>query len=222
MIAQGVDVRGHTVTRTGMLLVPPKPVTAQRNGIRVKGVRLCVGREGTDPSQRSTWTTLFSDLGSVEPARKPTSDDWTNGPLGSVPGVRTDDVNILVRFGGKGGARSARPSNPVLAMVTYGDGRYEVCDASTGELLLTATRQTAIWWAPAPDDASTAEAATAEHDVPAQKAAPAASVRPRRGVLYEGWLSNEETAGLGRAVLHLTSGRVIGWLTPEQQFRSAA
>lgn len=221
--AQGTDTRGHQVTRTGSLLAPPKKVMAQLNGRKTAGVRLCVGVVGTDPSQRSTWTTLFPDSGSVELAQKPTSNDWTNGPLSKVPGMRTADDGVLVRFGGKGGKRSAEPAKPVLARISRtSDWKYEIRDVVTGEALLTASWQTAIWWASAPDDAGTAEAATAEHVVPAQKAVSAASTRPRRGVLYEGWLSSEETAGLGRAVLHLTSGRVIGWLTAEQQFRPAA
>ncbi|MCF3100979.1 hypothetical protein IPZ58_05240 [Streptomyces roseoverticillatus] len=220
--ACGADSRGHTVTRTGTLLAPPKAVTAQRSGTRVKGVRLCVGLEGTNPKERSTWTTLFPDSGSVELARKPTPDDWTNGPVGFVPGVRITGASVLVRFGGKGGKRSAEPSKPVVARISYGVGCYEIRDAASGELLLSTAHQSAIWWAPAPDDAGTPEPAAAEQDVPPQEAEPATRARPQRGVLYEGWLSTDDEPGFGRAVLHLTSGRVIGWLTPEQQFRPAA
>ncbi|MEU1353898.1 hypothetical protein ABZ410_08330 [Streptomyces cinnamoneus] len=220
--ARGTDTRGHEVTRTGTLLAPPKPVKAQLGGRKTDAVRLCIGLAGTHPSQRSTWTTLFPDSGFVELTRKPTSNDWTNGPLSKVPGMRTAD-GVLVRFGGKGGKRSPEPVKPVLARIRHErDGKYEICDVATSEVLLTVTWQTAIWWAPAPDDEPGIGAVTAEgkHGTIAEAAASTPSSRTRRGVLYEGWLSAEE-AELGRVVVHLTSGQVIGWLAADGQFRPA-
>ncbi|WP_190129123.1 hypothetical protein [Streptomyces mashuensis] len=222
--ARGTDTRGHEVTRTGTLLAPPQKVKAQFGGRKEDAVRLCIGLAGTDPSQRSTWTTLFPDFGFVEPTRKPTSNDWTNGPLSKVPGMRTADEGVVVRFGGKGGKRSTEPAKPALARIRHVDnGRYEIRDVATDEVLLTVAWQTAIWWAPAPEDETgDGEPAADEHEVPVEEAPPVPPAQARRGVLYEGWLSAEEHTELGRAVLHLTSGRVIGWLTTDGQFRPAA
>ncbi|MBT2383858.1 hypothetical protein [Streptomyces sp. ISL-11] len=309
--ASGVDTRGHKVTRTGTLLAPAKQVKAQRNGRRTNGVRLCIGLAGTDPSERSTWTTLFPGTGTVERTRKPTSDDWVNDALGNIPGTRRIKGKVRGLFGGKGGKRSVKPSTRILAGIrAVGDGRYELYDAATGEVLLTATRQTPIWWAPPPEEEAQVPdegaqwheselghircpsdvdgrrfrflfggEAGGDHHGPVQevpvvwrsnRAGPglvhaetgdwvfkgtlksrvwwallpdddalttkptvtktqqpdpevtSPRTKPLRGLLYEGWLSQEETAGYGRAVLHLTSGQVIGWLTPEMQFLPSA
>ncbi|MFM9367607.1 hypothetical protein [Streptomyces sp. Da 82-17] len=188
--ATGQDTRGHDVTRTGTLLARPKPVTLQRSGKRVKGVRLFVGAEGTSIEERSTWTTLVEDFGSVEKA-KPT---WQNAELRTVPGVRIQNPNVRIYFGGKGGKRSTEPAEPVvLAGVRHiGDGRYEVYDVDSEEVLLTGTLSAQLWWLPA-------KAAASEPD-PAPVSDPAATV-------------DED---LGRPVHHVVTGDLVGYLTPDR------
>jgi hypothetical protein len=87
---------------------------------------------------------------------------WTNGPLREVPGVNAKQQKTLL-FGGKGGKRSTAPPGPArLAGITYtGDGRYEVWDVETKQVLLEGTLRTHIWWTPAPrQQAPPAEAET--------------------------------------------------------------
>ncbi|WP_259454022.1 hypothetical protein [Streptomyces ginkgonis] len=224
--ATGVDTRGHTVKRAGKLLAEPKKVSAQRNGTRTAGWRLFVGLDGTDISTRSTWVTLFADQGTIERATEPTG--WTNGELRGVPGIRSSNHKVRVLFGGKGGKRSAEPAKPRLAGITYtGDGRYELWDVKTQEVLLNCTLQTRVWWAPAPAPEQELVPETARREVPSSPeesdiqapvsgAEPSPERRPaappaRRGLLYEGWLASDGT----RAVLHLETGDIIGWLTPD-------
>jgi hypothetical protein len=219
--AFGVDTRGHRVTRTGTLLDKPIEVTAQRNGVRTKGWRVFVGLAGTNTKERSTWVTLFPDTGSVEHTAEPTG--WTNGELRGVPGVSARNRDARVLFGGKGGKHSTEPGTARLAGIGYtGDGRYEIWDVETGDVLLTCTLQTRIWWSPAPkDEEPAAEQQPENRSAPAEVAAPAVAQaeekpkpRPgaaRRGVLYEGWLATDSSL----SVLHLETGKVIGWLTPD-------
>ncbi|MEU6704709.1 DUF6884 domain-containing protein [Streptomyces wuyuanensis] len=153
--AEGADTRGHHVTRTGTLLSPPKEVTAQRNGNRVKGVRVCVGEAGTDPATRQTWTTLFPGHGSIRRTKPPKAGDWTNGEIRNIPAVRSarNSVDARLLFGGKGGKRSTEPTQNTLAGLTYtGDGKYEIWAADTQEVLFTGTLQSRVWWSPAPKD----------------------------------------------------------------------
>ncbi|MEN8656396.1 hypothetical protein ABCR94_38935 [Streptomyces sp. 21So2-11] len=151
--ATGADARGHGVTRTGTLLALPTEVTATRSGARTKGVRVCVGAAGTNVKERSTWTTLFSDSGAVELVKEPEA-AWTNSELRAVPGIKTSDPRARIYFGGKGGKRSSEPKEPVtLTEVTYaGEGRYEVRDVDTSEVLLSCALQSQIWWLPAPGE----------------------------------------------------------------------
>ncbi|MFF9481380.1 hypothetical protein [Streptomyces sp. NPDC014733] len=237
--AKGVDTRGHDVTRVGTLLAPPKPVTAQRNGRRAKGWRLFVGLAGTSTSQRSTWVTLFPDAGSIESARPPQVGEWQNTPLGKIPGMRAStELNVRVLFGGKGGKRSAEPTQNTLARIVHNpdEHRYEVRDAETGETLLCPSWQTAIWWSVAPDeaDSQTEEAETdesgtltatgyaqairgrgpeldegQEDDEPPTPKAPA-----RRGVLTEGWLGDHSEAGW--VVWNLQRTAILGWLNHDR------
>ncbi|MBD0739826.1 hypothetical protein BGM09_10355 [Streptomyces sp. CBMA29] len=147
--AKGVDTRGHSVTRTGVLLAEPKNVKAQRNGTPTAAVRVSVGTSGEDSTARSTWVTLFPDTGSVELAE--VNSEWRNEPLGNVPGVRAGNHDIRVLFGGKGGKRSAEPSMSEPAGVTYtGDGKYEVWAAESGDVLHTCALAGRVWWKPVP------------------------------------------------------------------------
>ncbi|MFF8367839.1 MULTISPECIES: hypothetical protein [Streptomyces] len=194
--ATGADTRGHAVTRTGTLLAPPKAVTATRNGARAKGVRLCVGGAGTNPSERSTWTTLFSDSGAVELVDEPHLAEWTNGPLGRVPGVRGNDLGgVRFHFGGKGGKRSAEPSEPVtLVGVTHtSEGTYEVFDVDTAEVLLTCTLQTQVWWLPVGGAR--------------QKSGRAEPVNRDDNEHQE-----QAERGYGKPVRHVRTGEVVGYL----------
>jgi hypothetical protein len=224
--AFGVDTRGHKVTRTGTLLDKPKEVTAQRNGVRTKGWRVFVGLAGTSIEERSTWVTLFPDTGSVEHTAEPSG--WTNGELRDVPGTRASNREARVLFGGKGGKRSTEPGPARLAGVGYvGDGRYEIWEVETREVLLNCTLQTRIWWAPAPKGDATVAAeeergngsAPAEvEDQTSADARPEENPKPvpkpaRRGVLFEGWLATDGSL----AVLHTETGKVIGWLTADMQ-----
>ncbi|MGZ2360756.1 hypothetical protein LRE75_29450 [Streptomyces sp. 372A] len=148
--ATGADTRGHDVTRVGTLLAEPKAVTAQRNGIKTIAWRLFVGPAGTDPSVRSTWTTLFYDSGTVALAEEPSPDAWTNASFGSVPGVRIGTPNLTFRYGGKGGKRSVKPGFDVTVFVTYtSDGKYWLRDVATGDFVEECTYARKIWWAPA-------------------------------------------------------------------------
>ncbi|MFH8346806.1 hypothetical protein [Streptomyces sp. NPDC018045] len=193
--AKGVDTRGHAVTRVGTLLAEPKKVTAQRNGTPAKGRRLFVGLAGTDPAERSTWTTIFPDSGSVERTEEPKSGQWSNTELREFPGIRTSNHGHRMYFGGKGGKRSVEPAEPVvLASVSYvGDGRYEIRDADNGEVLLTCTLQSRIWWAPA-------SPVPPEPQVPAPVSHPAATVKE----------------DLGKPVHHVRTGELVGYLTHKQ------
>lgn len=147
--AIGVDTRGHSVTRTGVLLAEPKKVKAQRNGTPTPAVRVSVGTPGEEATARSTWVTIFADSGSVELAE--VRDEWRNEPLGNVPGVRSGNHNIRIMFGGKGGKRSAEPTMSVRAGITYtGEGKYEVWSAETGDVLHTCALAGQVWWKPAP------------------------------------------------------------------------
>ncbi|MEU0739227.1 hypothetical protein [Streptomyces sp. NPDC006134] len=148
--ATGTDTRGHDVTRVGVLLAQPKEVTAQRNGVKAKAWRVFVGPEGTDPAARSTWTTLFPGSGTIEPAEEPKADDWQNMPLRLVPGVRTGNEDLRIRYGGKGGKRSTAPTEDTTVTIrNAGGGKYELRDVETGSAVLTCAFGTQIWWAPA-------------------------------------------------------------------------
>ncbi|MCZ4119050.1 Lsr2 family DNA-binding protein [Streptomyces sp. H39-S7] len=147
--AIGVDTRGHSVKRTGVLLAEPKSVKAQRNGTPTSAVRVSVGMPGEEATARSTWVTIFADSGLVELVE--VRDEWRNEPLGNVPGVRSGNHDIRIMFGGKGGKRSAEPSISTLAGVTYaGDGKYEVWVAESRDLLHTCALAGRVWWKPAP------------------------------------------------------------------------
>lgn len=144
----GSDTRGHEVTRTGYLLAEPKLVNARRDGSSAKGLRLCVGAKGTDPSERSTWTTLFSDAGSVERTPEPEPGKWSMTALRSVPGVKASSHSTRILYGGKGGARFTEPTQATPVTVTYTDeGYYVLWDPDTDTTHAVITLATKIWWA---------------------------------------------------------------------------
>jgi hypothetical protein len=198
--AIGVDTRGHSVTRTGTLLAPPKEVTATRDGKRAKGVRVCVGAADVDPSERSTWTTLFANSGSVELAREPKAVQWSNTELRMVPGIRASNHEARIYFGGKGGKRSTEPREPiVLAGVTYtGEGKYEIYDADSGDVLLTCTLQSQIWWLPAPvgKDPQAVAPEAQEHN--------------------EHQEQRQDVTEYGKPVYHVETLKIVGYLRPER------
>ncbi|MFE0062292.1 hypothetical protein [Streptomyces sp. NPDC059003] len=125
----GSDTRGHEVTRTGYLLAEPKLVNARRNGFPAKGWRLFVGAKGTDPSERTTWTTLFPYADAVERTPEPEAGKWSNTELRFVPGVKASSHTTRILYGGKGGARSAGPTQSSPVNVVYTDeGLYALWD----------------------------------------------------------------------------------------------
>ncbi|MFJ2244839.1 hypothetical protein [Streptomyces sp. NPDC087862] len=184
----GADTRGYEVTRTATFLAEPKAVTVQRNGRREKGWRLYVGAEGTGTEERSTWVTLTADSGSVEPA-VPT---WQNTELRMVPGARIHNPNVRIYFGGKGGKRSKEPAEPVVlaGIRPDGEGRYEIYDVDSGDVLLTGSLAAQVWWLQAKVGASETE--------PAPMSDPATTV-------YE---------DLGQPVRHVQTGALVGYLKP--------
>ncbi|MFD9602003.1 hypothetical protein [Streptomyces sp. NPDC059970] len=151
--ATGSDTRGHEVTRTGYLLAEPKLVNARRNGSPAKGLRLCVGAKGTDPSERTTWTTLFPDAGSVERTPEPESGKWSMTELRYVPGVKASSHNTRILYGGKGGARSTGPTQSTPVNVLYTDeGLYVLWAPTTDKTYAVITLATKIWWAHVPQE----------------------------------------------------------------------
>ncbi|MFC9755202.1 hypothetical protein [Streptomyces sp. NPDC056921] len=157
--ATGSDTRGYEVTRTGYLLAEPKFVNARRNGSPARGLRLCVGAKGTDPSERNTWTTLFPDAGSVERTPEPEPGKWSMTKLSDVPGVKASSHNTRILYGGKGGARSTEParSRPVNVLRTA-DCFYALWDPDTDKTYAVITLATKIWWAHVPQEDNVANA----------------------------------------------------------------
>ncbi|MEV7952895.1 hypothetical protein [Streptomyces sp. NPDC088141] len=157
--ATGSDTRGHEVTRTGYLLAEPKLVNARRNGSPAKGLRLCVGAKGTDPSERNTWTTLFPDAGSVRRTPEPEPGMWSMTKLSDVPGVKASSHNTRILYGGKGGARSTGPTQSTPVDVLYTDeGFYALWDPDTDKTYAVITLATKIWWAHVPQEDNVANA----------------------------------------------------------------
>ncbi|UFQ16432.1 MULTISPECIES: hypothetical protein [Streptomyces] len=199
--AEGVDTRGHKVTRTGTLLAEPKTVKAQRNGTRTDAVRLFVGLAGTSPEERSTWVTLFPEAGSVRKAEEPK--EWQNSELRMVPGVRVATDSVRFHFGGKGGKRSTEPGEPVVlaGVRATEDHRYEIYDVDTGDVLLVATLQTQVWWLPArsvepePDSGEPAEVSSS-----AKVSDPEVTV----------------DRDLGKPVHHVRTGELVGYLAEDR------
>lgn len=153
--ANGFDTRGQKVTRTGYLLAEPKIVTGRRNGVPAKGLRLCIGAKGTDPSERTTWTTLFADEGSVERTPEPEGGTWSNTELRFVPGVKASSHTTRILYGGRGGARSSEPTQSSLVTAVYTDeGLYALWDPATDTTHAVITLATKIWWAHPPREAS--------------------------------------------------------------------
>jgi hypothetical protein len=111
--ATGSDTRGHEVTRTGYLLAEPKLVDAERNGFPAKGFRLFIGAKGTDPSERTTWTTLFPGSGTVEHTPDLEAGQWSMTELRFVPGVKASSHTTRILYGGKGHVHRRRPLRPV-------------------------------------------------------------------------------------------------------------
>ncbi|MFJ2778228.1 hypothetical protein [Kitasatospora sp. NPDC087315] len=152
--AVGSDTRGHEVTRTGYLLAEPKLVNARRSESPAKGLRLCIGATGTDPAERSTWTTLFPDAGSVERTPEPEPGKWSMTELRYVPGVKANSHNTRILYGGKGGARSTGPTQSAPVNVVYTDeGLYILWDPATDKTYAMIKLTTKIWWAHLPQDA---------------------------------------------------------------------
>ncbi|MGW6602575.1 hypothetical protein [Streptomyces sp. NPDC055036] len=159
--AVGYDTRGQKVTRTGYLLAEPKVVDARRNGSPAKGFRLCIGPRGTDPSERTTWTTLFPDAGSVERAPEPEPGEWLMTELRHVPGVKAGSHNTRILYGGRGGARSAGPTQSSPVNVVYTDeGLYALWDPSTDQTYAVIKLATKIWWAHLPQNTALDTAAS--------------------------------------------------------------
>ncbi|UQI44620.1 hypothetical protein M1P56_09805 [Streptomyces sp. HU2014] len=208
--AVGSDTRGREVTRVGDLLAPPAEVTAQRNGRKTPGFRLFVGLAGTNPSERSTWVTLFPDYGTVEQADAPQPGEWRNTELRYVPGIRTADGRRTVLFGGKGGKRSDKPSQSTLVKIRYTEsGRYELVDANSGDVVHTTALQGQIWWALAPAEPD-AQPAVEHVDEPTDAAE---APQPTALSLVPDTLMDEDDhSDLGNAVSHARTGAIVGYL----------
>ncbi|MCM1967779.1 hypothetical protein [Streptomyces sp. G1] len=208
--AVGSDTRGHEVTRVGTLLAPPLAVTAQRNGRKTPGHRLFVGLAGTDPSERSTWVTIFADYGTVEQTEAPKTGEWRNTELRYVPGIRSSDAHITVLFGGKGGKRSDKPSRSTLVKIRYMEsGRYELVDAGTGDVVHSTALQGQIWWAVAPagPDDQPAVVRVGEVAVAEEDPQPAAL-----SLVPDTLLDEDDEPGLGNPVPHVRTGVIVGYL----------
>ncbi|MFF4188483.1 hypothetical protein ACFYZ9_35320 [Streptomyces sp. NPDC001691] len=153
--ATGTDTRGHQVTRTGYLLAEPQLVDARRNGFPAKGLRLFIGAKGTDASDRTTWTTLFSDAGVIEHTAEPEAGKWSMTELRFVPGVKASSHTTRILFGGKGGARSTGPTQATPVTVTYtDDGIYALWDPASDTTHATIRLSAKIWWAHLPPEAA--------------------------------------------------------------------
>lgn len=151
--AIGTDTRGQQVTRTGYLLAEPKQVTARHNGRPAKGWRLCIGAAGTDPGERTTWTTLFPNEGIVERTPEPEAGKWSMTELRYVPGVKATSHTTRILYGGKGGGRSAGPTQAAPVTVTYTDeGLYALWDPASDTTYAAIKLSAKIWWAHLPKD----------------------------------------------------------------------
>ncbi|MEU5957544.1 hypothetical protein [Streptomyces sp. NPDC047525] len=147
--AVGVDTRGADVERVGTVLAPPKPMKGKGGD----GFRLSVGLKGTDPDARSTWTMLYAGQGHAQHTRPPKpGEDWTNGPLKDIPGMRVERP-MHIFFGGKGGKRSTVPVTEGRAEVVHvGDGRYEVRSLVSGAVFFSGAWNAQVWWSPAAEN----------------------------------------------------------------------
>lgn len=173
--ATGSDTRGHQVTRTGYVLAEPKVVDARRNGFPAKALRLCVGAKGTDPSDRTTWTTLFLDAGTVERSPEPQAGQWFNTELRFVPGVKASSHTTRILYGGRGGARSTEPTQSAPANVVYTDeGFYALWDPATDTTHAVIKLATKIWWAHLPQEAAPAASSSSGKREDATTSSPAA------------------------------------------------
>jgi hypothetical protein len=185
--AFGVDTRGAEVTREGTLLAPPKYMKGTRNGAKQDAIRVCVGLEGTDPEARSTWTTLFLDHGTLNRTKPPQPGDWTNGPLKDIPGMRVN-APMPVLFGGKGGKRTAEPTEGERAEIVHvGSGSYSIRSLESGDELFSGAWNAQVWWSVAPKDNE-----HQEHDEPSSG------------------------TSLGKPVYHVETGALVGYWTPDK------
>ncbi|MEU3825242.1 hypothetical protein AB0F36_07940 [Streptomyces sp. NPDC029080] len=146
--ATGQDTRGHAVTRVGFLLWEPKEVKAQRNGTSTKAWRVFVGTKGMEPSDRSSWVTMFADSGSVEVVTTdPEGVEWKDTEL------RNAVSSAVILYGGKGGKNTSGPRQARKVSIGYTEsGAYALTDLETNELVDTMRLQSRIWWAAMPAD----------------------------------------------------------------------
>ncbi|MEU6389949.1 hypothetical protein [Streptomyces sp. NPDC046939] len=200
--AVGVDTRGAEVKRVGTLLAPPKPVKGKGG----EGARLCIGLKGTDPEQRSTWALLYESNGSVKRIKPPVpGEDWTNGPLKDIPGMRVD-APMHILYGGKGGKRATQePTNGERAEIVHvGEGRYEVRSLASGKALFSGAWGAQLWWSPA---AENGEPYIEDQD----------QDQDQEHERQEQNEPQDQTATehrYGKAVYHVRTGQVVGYLTP--------
>ncbi|MFF3730916.1 hypothetical protein ACFYXM_11485 [Streptomyces sp. NPDC002476] len=159
--ATGRDARGQQTLRTGYLLAAPKIVTSRRSGVPTKALRLAIGTQGADPQERSTWTTLFVDEGTVERVPEPQPDPWLNTTLCDVPGVTASSHATRIVYGGTGAERPSTPgTSPVVHVLRTQEDIYVLWDPATDTSYAALTPSSRIWWAP-PPGAATAATVTA-------------------------------------------------------------
>lgn len=138
------------MTRVGGMLRPPLAVTAQRNGHMVRGWRLFIGSEDTDPADRRTWLNIYPDAGRLE---RFTEDTWLRSPwrrteLRAVPHVGVHGAPRIV-YGGTVSAHPHRPAAPRIVSVAYSDhGTFTLRDPQSGTAQLACRITTKIHWAP--------------------------------------------------------------------------
>ncbi|MFE9456000.1 hypothetical protein [Streptomyces californicus] len=235
--ATGVDTRGHKVTRTGALLWEPKEVNAQRDGRKTKGWRVFVGELGADPTDRSTWVTMFADFGTVEllddnkhqeetPAR-----EWQKHKMGDF--VSWGGAPRYFRYGGLA-KRKAEADGPMVR-VRWAESRHgenSLVDVHTNEVVDVVHSMSKVWAIPATDEEIEAmpplvelEKARPDYSVPPEEREESndqvdeePQPKPRKpvrsGVLFEGWLGDLDGEN-GYAVWDNARKRLIGWLSSD-------
>ncbi|MFJ8930586.1 hypothetical protein ACIRLA_28760 [Streptomyces sp. NPDC102364] len=193
--AVGVDTRGADVERVGTVLAPPKPMKGKGGA----GIRLCVGLKGASPDERSTWTMLYEGQGYVQQTKPPVpGEDWTNGPLKDVPGMRVN-APMHIFFGGKGGKRSTAPVTEGRAEIVHvGDGRYEVRSLVSGAVFFSGAWGAQIWWSPAAENGEPYYREQ-DHDEHQEQD------KPQDQAVTE--------QRFGKAVYHVRTGALVGYVT---------
>ncbi|MFB7071238.1 hypothetical protein [Streptomyces sp. NPDC056290] len=188
----GKATTGAEVTRTGVLLVEPEDMRATHDGKKVPAIRVRVGKEGTDPAKRSTWTTLIPGHGSIRPAGHPQEESEGQEPSGLdwqaiMVASLTNQAPFL--YGGKG-TKGTVPQQP--RKVTAGSRGFNGLNllSDSGEVVVSLKNSNKVWVAEIPEGWKP-ELGDDEH---------------------------QDVTGLdhGKPVYHVTTGKLVGYWTPEK------